>query len=206
MKIKASDAQAEEHCDAVCKTRVRDRIFDKASELFYRQGIRAVGVDAIACEAGTNKMSFYRSFVSKDELVAEYLRDAEARFWVWWDAVVAPYAGKPRRQAEALFATFVDKPCEKTDQGCALGNAAVEIRDRDHPGFTVVCAHKNEIRRRFRKLARDMKARDPEVLGDGLTLLMAGVASSRLTYPAKTGPAINVARVAKTMIEAHLKA
>jgi AcrR family transcriptional regulator len=41
-----------------------------ASDLFYRRGIRAVGVDTIANEAGTNKMSFYRSFASKDELVA----------------------------------------------------------------------------------------------------------------------------------------
>ena len=56
------------------KPRVRDRIFATASDLFYRHGIRAVGVDAIAQEAGTNKMSFYRSFPSKDDLVAEYLR------------------------------------------------------------------------------------------------------------------------------------
>ena len=57
------------------KPRVRDRIFRTACDLFYRHGIRAVGVDTIATEAGTNKMSFYRSFESKDVLVAEYLRD-----------------------------------------------------------------------------------------------------------------------------------
>ena len=56
------------------KLRVRDRIMQTASDLFYCRGIRAVGVDTIASEAGTNKMSFYRSFASKDELVAEYLR------------------------------------------------------------------------------------------------------------------------------------
>jgi AcrR family transcriptional regulator len=50
-----------------------------ASDLFYRRGIRAVGVDTIANEAGTNKMSFYRNFASKDELVAEYLRGRGAR-------------------------------------------------------------------------------------------------------------------------------
>jgi len=53
------------------KPRVRDRIFRTACDLFYRHGIRAVGVDTIASEAGTNKMSFYRSFASKDELAAE---------------------------------------------------------------------------------------------------------------------------------------
>eukprot|EP00456_Euglypha_rotunda_P001911 TRINITY_DN10387_c0_g1_i2.p2 TRINITY_DN10387_c0_g1~~TRINITY_DN10387_c0_g1_i2.p2 ORF type:complete len:125 (+),score=35.41 TRINITY_DN10387_c0_g1_i2:356-730(+) len=83
---------------------VRDRIFDTACDLFYKQGIRGVGVDAIANEAGTNKMSFYRSFSSKDELVAEYLRDSERDFWLWWDSVMVAHEGNPRAQCEALFA------------------------------------------------------------------------------------------------------
>ena len=206
MKTKESAAVVEPTCEAAGKVRVRDRIFDTACELFYRQGIRAVGVDAIACEAGTNKMSFYRSFESKDELVAEYLRDAESRFWQWWDGIVAPYAGDPRRQAQVLFEKFIEKPCDKSNLGCALGNAAVEIRDHEHPGFAVVCGHKDEIRKRFRKLAREMKASEPDALGDALTLLMSGVASSRLIYTGKTGPSVNAARAAKTLIEAHLKA
>src|ERR1700678_1815351 len=82
------------------KPRVRDRILDTASELFYQHAIRSVGVDAIAAEAGTNKMSFYRSFASKDALVAEYLRERQREYWAWWDAAVGRYPGDPRRQAE----------------------------------------------------------------------------------------------------------
>jgi len=204
MKVKESPANAEAACEAAGKVRVRDRIFDTACELFYQQGIRAVGVDAIACEAGTNKMSFYRSFASKDELVAEYLREAERNFWNRWDCVVAPYENDPRRQAEALFEMFMDKPCGKTDRGCAMANAAVEIREEEHPGLAVVRGHKSEIRRRFRKLAREMKARDPEALGDALTLLMQGAYSSLLVFPNKSGPAVNAARTARTLIEAHV--
>ncbi len=77
------------------KPRVRDRIFEVACELFYRHGIRAVGVDAIASEAGTNKMSFYRSFASKDQLVAEYLREQEREGWEWWDEIMATHRGRP---------------------------------------------------------------------------------------------------------------
>ena len=73
------------------KPRVRDRIFETACELFYRHGIRAVGVDTIATEAGTNKMSFYRSWASKDELVAEYLLNEEREGWVWWDEIMAAH-------------------------------------------------------------------------------------------------------------------
>src|SRR2546422_10466416 len=64
----------------------RKRIFDTASELFYLKGIRAVGVETIAEEAKTTKMSLYRSFPSKDELVAEWLRDHDIKFWQTWDA------------------------------------------------------------------------------------------------------------------------
>src|SRR5262252_3821604 len=78
------------------KPRVRDRIFRTACDLFYRHGIHAVGVDTIASEAGTNKMSFYRSFPSKDELVAEYLREQMREGWNWWDSIIAPHAGNPR--------------------------------------------------------------------------------------------------------------
>ena len=86
------------------KERVRDRIMRTASELFYCHGIQAVGVDTIATEAGTNKMSFYRNFASKDELVAEYLREVEsAKRWLWWDETLAAHAGNPRAQVEALF-------------------------------------------------------------------------------------------------------
>src|ERR1700728_4701405 len=113
------------------RPRVRDRIFETACELFYRHGIRAVGVDAIASEAGTNKMSFYRSFASKDELVAEYLREQQREVWEWWDAIVAPHAGDPQAQIEALFDEHVTRTCECDSRGCPLVNAAVEIPEGD---------------------------------------------------------------------------
>src|ERR1700730_2479627 len=85
------------------KSRVRDRIFETACELFYRHGIHGVGVDAIAAEAGYNKMSFYRIFASKEALVTKFPRQQEREYWTWWDAAVAPYPNDPRRQVEALF-------------------------------------------------------------------------------------------------------
>src|ERR1700726_2265718 len=96
-------AVEEEIISSAPKTRVRDRIMKTASDLFYRHGIHAVGVDTIATEAGTNKMSFYRNFASKDELVAEYLREAEAVAWKWWDETAAAHSGDPRALVEELF-------------------------------------------------------------------------------------------------------
>ena len=194
------------------RPRVRDRILDTACDLFYRHGIRAVGVDAIASEAGTNKMSFYRSFPSKDDLVAEYLADQEGEYWKWWDEVVAPHAGNPRRQVEALIDSVVDLArlkaktiagC-KTARGCALGNACVEIPEDNQRLGDIVHKYKNEIRRRLRKLAREMGAREPEVLGDALMLMMEGSYYTRLTFPNNTGPVASLPMAARVLIEAHL--
>src|SRR2546429_5619579 len=80
------------------QARPRDRILAAASDLFYRHGIRAVGVEAIAEAAGTNKMTLYRHFDSKDELVAEYLRCLATEASRFWDDLEAPHPADPPRQ------------------------------------------------------------------------------------------------------------
>src|SRR5690348_18370343 len=79
----------------------RQRILAAAGELFYRHGIRAVGVDAIADAAGTNKMTLYRHFASKDELVAEYLRQWARAVDACWDRYASAHPGDPLAQLNA---------------------------------------------------------------------------------------------------------
>src|SRR5882672_4097235 len=79
----------------------RARILAAAGELFYRHGIRAVGVDAIAEAAGTNKMTLYRHFDSKDVLVAEYLREAAEGADASWTKLEQTYPGDPLAQLRA---------------------------------------------------------------------------------------------------------
>ena len=184
------------------KSRVRDRIMHTASDLFYRHGIRAVGVDTIACEAGTNKMSFYRNFASKDELVAEYLRSAEREGMLWWDETIAAHVGNPRLQVESLFDVLVKNTCEDDSRGCALANAAVEITEPDHPARPVIEKYKADMRRRFHQLAREMKAREPEALGDSLMLLWEGAYLARVTMGAE-GPVQGAAKAARALIAAY---
>jgi AcrR family transcriptional regulator len=184
------------------KLRVRDRIMRTASDLFYCRGIRAVGVDTIASEAGTNKMSFYRSFASKDELVAEYLRGEEREGWLWWDETVAEHAGNPRAQVEALFDVLVTNACRDGSRGCALANAAVEITEPDHPARPIVEQYKAEMRRRFRRLAHEMGAREPDSLGDALMLLWEGSYLTLLTL-GQHGPVEGAAKAARVLIAAY---
>ena len=193
---------AEEVIPVVPKLRVRDRIMKTATDLFYRQGIHAVGVDTIASEAGTNKMSFYRNFASKDELVAEYLRGEEREGWLWWDETLAAHAGNPRLQVESLFDILVENTCEDDSRGCALANAAVEITEPEHPARPVIEKYKAEMCRRFHQLARGMHARDPEGLGDSLMLLWEGAYLARVTM-GQHGPVQGAAKAARALIAAY---
>jgi AcrR family transcriptional regulator len=206
MNAANDDAAAPEAEIAGGKPRVRDRIFDTACELFYQHGIRSVGVDAIATEAGTNKMSFYRSFPSKDELVAEYLRERQREFWEHWEATVAAHPDNPRRQIESLFEAHLATVKDKSCRGCALGNAAVEIADDDDVLSELVRHFKKDVRRRLRKLSHELGARDPDALGDGLMLLMDGSYFTRLVFPGNSGPIAALMPAVRALIASQLPA
>src|SRR5947207_8968789 len=118
--------------------RPRDRILTAASDLFYRHGIRAVGVEAIAEAAGTNKMTLYRHFDSKDALVAEYLRCLAAEAGRFWDDLAAAHPGDPRAQLRGWLAAMEAHVVDADQRGCALANAAIEIPDKDHQARRVI--------------------------------------------------------------------
>jgi AcrR family transcriptional regulator len=187
-----------------CKARVRDRIFEAACELFYRHGIHGVGVDTIAAEAGSNKMSFYRSFASKDALVTEYLLAQERDYWAWWDAAVAPHPHDPRRQIEALFEGQLAVAESPGWRGCALGNAAVEISDEEDPVSTLVRAYKQKVRARLHGMARAVGASDPETMGDALMLMLDGGHFTRLVFPRGSGPISAAVPAVRLLIDAYL--
>ena len=176
----------------------RDRIFEAARDMFYRKGIRAVGVESIAAEAGATKMSLYRNFPSKDELVAAVLREQSKEGWAWWDEIVARF-DTPRAQLEGLFDAFAES---SQAHGCALCNAAVELHEPDHPAFLVAKAHKMETRRRLIELARAAGAADDE-LGDGLLLLLEGSHMARITLGGE-GPDRMLPRTARALIREYL--
>src|SRR2546426_10214306 len=106
----------------------RKRIIDAAYELFYLKGIRAVGVETIAAEADTTKMSLYRNFPSKDELVAEWLREHDANFWQTWDAMSSRHPKDPRRQIKAAFALLAKHVADPKARGCQIGRASCRER------------------------------------------------------------------------------
>lgn len=179
----------------------RDRIFEAARNLFYRYGIRGVSVDQIATEASTTKVTLYRVFESKDDLVVQVLEDHTKRVFEWWDSVVALHAGVPRKQIEALFESLADKVCgQQGNRGCPVVNTAVEIVDEDHPAKRIIHEHSNEIARRLRALCLEMGAKRPDDLGDALTLLIEGAFGARIVFDNSRQVAV-VAKAARALLD-----
>jgi AcrR family transcriptional regulator len=184
--------------------RAADRIRATARDLFYREGIRAVGVDEIVSRAGVTKPSLYRSFPSKDELAAAYLRDFEGEFWRRFDAPAAAHPGDPRAQLRAYLEGLGQRASRAGYRGCGLTNAVVEYPEGSHPARKVADANKRVLRQRLREMAAAMGARDPDTLGDGLLLLIEGAYVTGQLF-GKDGPAGAVADAADRLIEASLK-
>lgn len=191
-------------CESKRPQRVRDRIFAAASALFYRQGIRNVGIDAIVCEANTNKMSLYRNFASKDELVVEYLREHQEEHWRWWQATLEANSDSPRRQIEALFAGIIARGLDRGCHGCPSANVAVELRGEAHPALQEVHAGRARVRQSLHELARSAGAANPEILGDTLGLLYEGCVMSMVTHAPDSWPGLNALHCVQQILDAHL--
>jgi len=180
----------------------RVRILAAAAELFYRHGIRAVGVEAIAEAADTNKMTLYRHFASKDELVAEYLRQSAGAADACWERFALAHPGDPLAQLSAWLEEMARHLAEPDERGCALANAAIELPEKDHPARRVIEEYKRAHRMRLVRLGQEADLRDPEMLADELHLLLEG---ARVTAQSigTDGLAARLLHMSKAMIAAH---
>jgi AcrR family transcriptional regulator len=182
-------------------TLAADRIRKTARELFYREGIRAVGVDEIVTRAGVTKPSLYRSFSSKDELAAAYLRDYDGEFWARFDHSAEKHPNDPKAQILDYIRGLGQRAQRDDYRGCGLTNACVEYPAHDHPARKVAEDHKLRLRARLIEMAKGMGAKRPQVLADGLLLLIEGIFVTGQLFGDR-GPAMHAAEIAEMMIDA----
>jgi AcrR family transcriptional regulator len=180
----------------------RNRLLAAAAELFYRHGIRAVGVEAIAEAAGTNKMTLYRHFSSKDELVAEYLRQAAQRADCCWERLAQAHPGDPLAQLREWLGEMAGHVANSNERGCALANAAVELPEKDHPARKVIEEYKVAQRARLIGLCGSARLSDPEMLADELHLLLEGARVTAQSVGTE-GLGARLERMGEAMIAAH---
>lgn len=180
----------------------KDILFEKAARLFYQHGYRAIGVDTIAAESGIGKMTLYRHYPSKDDLIVAYLKDSDELFWNGFEQITkdAPTA---RGKLLAFFESLQEYVNTPACYGCPFLNVATEYPEADHPGHQIAMEHKQSVRAKFRALAKEAGALEPNVLADQLFLLMDGAYMASRMFGAKN-PASHLASAAKTLIDAQI--
>jgi AcrR family transcriptional regulator len=180
----------------------RERILSVASDLFYHQGVRAVGIDTIIAAAGVAKMSLYRAFPSKDDLVAAYLERRNVEFWERWDRTVAA-ADDPRAQLEGLLDAITRRTLSDAYRGCPFLNTATEFPGSNLPADRVIREHKRVVNERLRAMAAAAGAGDPQGLADQLQLVIDGAYAAGQAMGAD-GPAKALASAGRALIAAAL--
>jgi len=183
-------------------TDVRDKILETASDLFYKQGIRAVGVDLVVEKAGVAKTSLYRHFGTKDDLVAAFLERADLDFWSEWDRVAEQYADNARAELDAQLDWIGERAGQPDYRGCPQINVAAEFPDADHPARKVAKAHKRELRRRLKGIAERLNSAAPDKLAGQLAVLVNGAfVSTQIFEPGEAASLLR--RAADALIAAN---
>jgi AcrR family transcriptional regulator len=181
----------------------RERILETASALFYAQGYRAIGVDRLIAESGVAKMTFYRHFPSKDDLIRAYLDNASKQYWFWIDRMITEHS-TPRAQLESIFEGVAKVASSPQCLGCAWMHAAAEFPDRTHPGHVSALEFKHKMLAKLEELSRAAKARDPEGLAQDLMLVMDGAwAAARVFGTGNHGARAGI--TARNLIAAQLE-
>ena len=156
---------------------VRERILVAAGDLFHKQGIRGVGVEAIAEAAQTNKMTLYRHFESKDELITEWVRGIVAHKEEDWKDLNARHRGNPEGQLQDWSRRTAAKLRAMEERGSALGNAFAELPDPNHPARRVIQEYKLREHKRVVRLCKAAGFPDPAFSANLFSMMLEGAHS-----------------------------
>ncbi|MEV0990727.1 helix-turn-helix domain-containing protein [Streptomyces sp. NPDC049949] len=152
----------------------RERILDAAEELFLREGVRAVGVQAIAERAKTTKMALYRHFATKDALIEEWLRIVAAGYSTAFDRVEAAHADDGRAQVLGVARFVADGLPDTVRRGCPFVNSIAGLGDPGHPARLLIETHKADQRRRLTAMCERAGAHAPDDVSAEIAFLLEG--------------------------------
>ena len=169
---------------------MRERIVEAATALFYAQGLRAVSAEKIIAQVGITKVTFYRHFPTKDDLIVAYL---ERRAKWERDAIahVRESAGDVPDVFRILAEAIGAESCSPGFRGCPFINAAAEYADPEHPVRLAVDAHRRWFRQTIKDLLDEINVPDPALVADQLVMLRDGaMVSGYLSDPATVADAL----------------
>lgn len=164
----------------ITRSTIADRILDIAGALFYREGIRAVGIDRIILEADIAKATLYRHFRSKEDLVLAYLQDRHMLVMQGLEEAASLYAD-PRDQLAEIFERLHQKAANPEFRGCAFGLAVAEHGESERI-VGIARMHKTAVADLLNRIARAAAIIDADRIGGHLALLYDGALARRAIY------------------------
>ncbi|MDQ1625937.1 MAG: hypothetical protein QOJ49_1435 [Actinomycetota bacterium] len=154
----------------------KQRLLQAADELFYNEGIHAVGIDRVIARAGVAKGSLYYSFAGKDDLVRAYLTERHGRWAARVDAGIEAHTD-PRERILAVYDVLGALFAEPDYRGCAFMNALAEAAP-DSVEARAATTFRAWVRQLFLGLATDAGAEDPKSLAESLVVLYDGAVAT----------------------------
>jgi AcrR family transcriptional regulator len=151
-------------------TNARERLLQGAEELFYQEGIQAVGVERLLATTGVGRASFYRHFAGKDDLVHAVLERRDAHWHAWLAETLAAHGGGPL----SLFDALAESAESEHYRGCAFINAMAEAADPNGEIFRLANEHKSKVTVLLDRLLEEDGHPDHHALAEQFTLLMDG--------------------------------
>lgn len=164
----------------------RQRLLDAADALFYGQGIRNTGVDAILEHAQVARKTLYHQFGGKDGLTVAYLRARDQRWTAHWQEAITRQPDAMGRLLAIFDALETWRPSQDQPRGCAFADAFVELADASHPASQVVTEHWEAIESRLAALAEDAGLGSPTQVAADLLVVYRGVLTSMMLEPVQT--------------------
>ncbi|MGO4748672.1 TetR/AcrR family transcriptional regulator [Streptomyces sp. 2MCAF27] len=184
----------------------REHVLAVAHDLFYWHGVRAVGIDRVAREAGVAPTTLYRLFASKDDLVAAYVEHNGHGYQQWFTEATRADGRHPRERILALFDALISQVQPDQCRGCPFLMTLAEFPDRELPAHRNAVAVKRWVRDRFRELTDALATvspiADPPALADQLTVTLEGVYASVQAHRADW-PAQQARAMAELLLDAH---
>ena len=178
-------------------SKVRERILAVASDLFYRKGIQAVGVDAIIREADVARMSFYRHFRSKEGLVVACVEQRDEVVRDWFEKRVKRLARNPKDRPLAVFDALAMRFTTERYRGCGFINTMAEMPDREGAVHRSAAGHKARFEEFLARLLREAGFR--EALAGDLLLLFDGAIVAAVRE-GTSAPAVRARRIAALLL------
>jgi AcrR family transcriptional regulator len=176
----------------------RERVMSATVELLREGGLRAAAPAAIAERAGAGKMSLYRHFGGKDDLVAAALRDylpnQVTRLLGDWNG------DDPRQRVLTVFDRLAGLADDGTLSACVYVTTRLEVADANHPAAPVAGEYKDEIAKAFAEALTEMGHPDPETTARMISLQVDGAVVHAVVY-GNSRPIHDARRVVEMLLD-----